>query len=702
MFHSSIRVLFLVIASTLMGWATPDLRIEVTTFCCSCGATDSFCQNHFDALNIPNGNGKFFALTTDARRWQIASQGNVLAVYQNDLNTGWTTNSPEQSAANFNQYALNNHTSTGPRPDWMVMNEISTSQWQNSAAYRDWLVETVRLLHQTFGYSLVIYAPFANPANNGSSWSALSSNAFVAVENYLSGEEIKAQNFSTSWCQSKYQSSIGSYASVGVPREKLILGEHFAQTISGTGWGRSGISSNEWDQAIVARSQAARNANFAGFASYAWVNNGMMVSDSEMIHFEGTYVTNTLPFASGLTPPYISLAPQNLKGLLGSSVTLTVYPAGTNHLEYQWRFNGSPIAGATLSNYTITNVQSSSQGYYSVVLSNAVGVAFSSNAFLTVQSIFDPFDYPAGANLPGQTNGEGLAWYYAGLGSTPVSVTNGSLPVPGLVPSTANSISFGVASGPSARLPLVRIITNGTVYFSFPFKVIDLGGLSTSGGFFAAFNNSIGNQSTTPTVIGAGVQARASGNGFQVGLKKASSGSVFDTSKIYTTNDIIFVVGSYTFNGGSTIDDEARLWINPDPATFGAVTSPPATISTNEGTDITANQIASFVFFRRGTAGVQPSAMLADELRISTSWAGVTPVAPLISPPTLLIQRSGSEVILFWSTNAAGFNLQTVPSLSLTNLWQNALGATGMVNEFFTHTNVATNQSQFFRLFNDR
>ena len=85
----------------ISAFATPDLRVEVTTFGCDCLATNSFGQDHFDALNIPSLNGKFLALTTDARRLQIAAKGNVLAVYHNDLNTGWSTNSPAQSAAIF-------------------------------------------------------------------------------------------------------------------------------------------------------------------------------------------------------------------------------------------------------------------------------------------------------------------------------------------------------------------------------------------------------------------------------------------------------------------------------------------------------------------------------------------------------------------------------------------------------------------------
>ena len=127
--------------------------------------------------------------------------------------------------------------------------------------------------------------------------------------------------------------------------------------------------------------------------------------------------------------------------------------------------------------------------------------------------------------------------------------------------------------------------------------MLALGALNSTGGFFASFNNSIGFQTGTPTAIGAAVHTRASGNGFQVGLIKAASGtSVFDTSKVYTTNDTVFVVGSYTINTSSTSDDQAKLWINPDPATFGATSPPPATLTTATGNDISANQIASFVF----------------------------------------------------------------------------------------------------------
>ena len=114
-----------------------------------------------------------------------------------------------------------------------------------------------------------------------------------------------------SWCQSQYSSSLANYVSLGVSTNRLILGEHFAHSTNNTGYGRSGVSSNDWDRAIIARSQAAKNLDFAGFIGYAWGADGMNVSQEEMIPFEDTYATNRLPRTTGVTLPYIIEQPQS-------------------------------------------------------------------------------------------------------------------------------------------------------------------------------------------------------------------------------------------------------------------------------------------------------------------------------------------------------------------------------------------------------
>jgi N-acetyl-anhydromuramyl-L-alanine amidase AmpD len=80
----------------------------------------------------------------------------------------------------------------------------------------------------------------------------------------------------------------------------------------------------------------------------------------------------------------ITRQPYSLLVETGSNATFTVVAAGSNTLKYAWSKNGSPIAGATLSAYTISNVQPTNAGGYSVVVTNALGAVTSRVATLTV------------------------------------------------------------------------------------------------------------------------------------------------------------------------------------------------------------------------------------------------------------------------------------------------------------------------------
>lgn len=81
-------------------------------------------------------------------------------------------------------------------------------------------------------------------------------------------------------------------------------------------------------------------------------------------------------------PPAITEQPQDLKIPTGMDATFDVSAAGTGPLSYRWRFDGVTIPGATGSTYTHTNVQPDDVGYYSVVVSNSLGVVTSTPAIL--------------------------------------------------------------------------------------------------------------------------------------------------------------------------------------------------------------------------------------------------------------------------------------------------------------------------------
>jgi hypothetical protein len=58
--------------------------------------------------------------------------------------------------------------------------------------------------------------------------------------------------------------------------------------------------------------------------------------------------------------------------------------SGTEPLAYQWRRNGTNIAGATQTSLTLSNVNTGTNGSYSVVATNTVGGTTSAVAYISV------------------------------------------------------------------------------------------------------------------------------------------------------------------------------------------------------------------------------------------------------------------------------------------------------------------------------
>lgn len=95
--------------------------------------------------------------------------------------------------------------------------------------------------------------------------------------------------------------------------------------------------------------------------------------------------------AFSIPAPVITIQPasQIICPNVGNSVTLTVTATGTG-LSYQWRKDGTDIAGATSSTYTISNVVTSSAGAYSVIVTNPAGSVSSQTAYLNISIAVQP------------------------------------------------------------------------------------------------------------------------------------------------------------------------------------------------------------------------------------------------------------------------------------------------------------------------
>src|SRR5437660_5350715 len=102
--------------------AAPDLKFDVFTF-----VANSISQPQFDHLNFSTTNGHYIAMGGDTHRLELATNGNALAIYYDTFNTGYSTNTGAQQAAMIDQYGVSLFPTLGPKPNWIVLNEISTS-----------------------------------------------------------------------------------------------------------------------------------------------------------------------------------------------------------------------------------------------------------------------------------------------------------------------------------------------------------------------------------------------------------------------------------------------------------------------------------------------------------------------------------------------------------------------------------------------
>ena len=156
------------------------------------------------------------------------------------------------------------------------------------------------------------------------------------------------------------------------------------------------------------------------------------VSDGNATATESFVITVT----STDVAPTISTQPVATSVVAGGTASFSVVASGVPAPTYQWRRDGTPIAGATGATYSISNVAASHAGTYSVVVSNAAGSVTSAGAGLSVTEAVSIVSQPASQSIAKNTtatlsvtaSGTGLSyqWYLGQSGdvSTPISGAN--------------------------------------------------------------------------------------------------------------------------------------------------------------------------------------------------------------------------------------------------------------------------------------
>jgi hypothetical protein len=147
----------------------------------------------------------------------------------------------------------------------------------------------------------------------------------------------------------------------------------------------------------------------------------------------GGNMATSAPVAITINPaaPAITTQPQSQSVTAGGNVTFAVSVTGSAPLTYQWRYNGTNLAGATSPTLSLNNVQPQQAGGYSVVISNAAGTVTSSTANLSVTCSYTlsassaAFGAMGGSGSVNVTTAGGCSWSVASVPSW-ITITSGN------------------------------------------------------------------------------------------------------------------------------------------------------------------------------------------------------------------------------------------------------------------------------------
>ena len=135
------------------------------------------------------------------------------------------------------------------------------------------------------------------------------------------------------------------------------------------------------------------NAAAAGFSTLSngiiqnvrAINDAGQILGTAVLPMTGSNTGYRLdPVAGPAVAPTITTHPQTQTVAAGGSATFSVAATGSPAPSYEWRFNNTPIPGATAASYSIAAVTAANGGSYTVRVFNTAGTVTSNAATLTV------------------------------------------------------------------------------------------------------------------------------------------------------------------------------------------------------------------------------------------------------------------------------------------------------------------------------
>ena len=247
-------------------------------------------------------------------------------------------------------------------------------------------------------------------------------------------------------------------------------------------------------------------------------------------------------------PPAATVSPTTAQACVGETVNFIAGVVGQTPCSYQWKFNGTNIVSATNSVLTLSNVQFSDAGLYTVSLTAGNGSATSSAASLTVNP---SFTWDAQPSVAGVQDGSGN-W-----GGSTTNWWDGTRNVAW---QDNNAAVFGVNTTVNRTVTLINDVTPSSLIFN-----------ATGGGTYTLAGSSTLWAVDAPLPIAANADATISGmfSGSGGVLKTGSGTLTFSGTNSYAgTGPLIINSGALvlntpnfnTYNGGGVFINNGSIF----------------------------------------------------------------------------------------------------------------------------------------------
>ena len=266
------------------------------------------------------------------------------------------------------------------------------------------------------------------------------------------------------------------------------------------------------------------------------------------------------------TAPVITTQPSGATVNQGGAAAFSVAATGNPAPTYQWRKNGTAIAGATLTSYSIPSTQLTDAAVYTVVVTNSVASVTSSGATLTVNAPPTILTQPAGLTVnQGQT-----ATFTVGASGVPAPTYQWKL----------NTSPISGATGSSLSIPNAQSANAGT----YTVVVANVAGNTTSNGATLAVN--------TPPVITGQPSSQTLSVGQSVTFTVAAGGTPAPTYQWKKNGAAIAGATNASYTIASAQSTDAGTYTVVATNSVGSVTSAPALLGVNSAPAITAQPVS--------------------------------------------------------------------------------------------------------------